>query len=124
MVDVKTDELKENWTSTDLNVYINRIQEGERDKVLALILDKKRLRQYLATPDGALLLRDAINIIRTELGEIYTFAMKDPRANIDKIVASSDRCRAAMDIMYRWMDLLKKGEHHEKQVVEISKRDK
>ena len=99
-------ELKENWTSMDLNVYINRIREDERDSVLAQILDKKRLRQYLETPDGQLLLRDAINIIRTELGDIYTFVMEDPRANIDKIVASSDRCRAAVDIMYRWMDLL------------------
>lgn len=114
-------ELTENWTAADLNIYINRIREDERDLVLAQVLDKRRLRQYLDTPDGKLILRDAINTVHSELMEIFKLVIDDPRKNIDKIVTSSDRYRAVINIMNRWMVLLKKGEEHEKKMAEKKK---
>ena len=117
-------ELTENWTAADLNIYINRIREDERDQVLAQVLDKRRLREYLDTPEGQLILRDAVNIVRSELMEIFRLVIDDPRKNIDKIVTSSDRYRAVIDIMHRWMDLIQKGEHPEKQLKVIAKKKK
>ena len=108
--------LEENWTSRELNIYLNSIREGEREKVLAQVLDQKNLRQYLATDDGKLILKDAINILRSELAEIYKLVLEGTSDNIYKIIACADRYRAAADIMYRWMTLLQKGEVHEKKI--------
>ena len=118
------EELTEKWTGDDLGVYINMIRETERDRVYGQILDKRGLRQFLDTPDGRLLLKDAVNIIRTELGEIYKLAIADARANTDKIVASVDRYKAALDIMHRWIGMIKLGEHHEKELKKIVKKRK
>ena len=120
------EKLAENWTGVDLNIYINRIREDEREHVLEQLLNKRRLRQYLDTPDGKLILNDAVNIIRGELSEIYELIVKakNPRANIDKIVEASDRYRAVLDIMYRWTDMILKGEHHEKQLKVIAAKNK
>jgi len=118
------DELTEKWTGTDLAIYVRKIREEKENQTFSEILDGRRLRLFLSNPDGSLILRDAIDIISSELTEIFRLVVDDPRKNIDKIVTSSDRYRAALNIVNRWITRIKLGEHHEKELKKIVKKRK
>ena len=101
------------WTSHDLNDYINSLSDEERESVLESILVKHKLKEFLQTPEGRLVFEDLVGMIKGRISMILFKAMDSVGTHREEIAEAARELNVALRIMGRFQSIMAKAENHE-----------
>ena len=109
------------WDKFQLQDYVNRFTEHQRDNVLKQIVESELLEQVLATSQGRVLLNSIVDDIADKVGLIINLSVSGDKDRIAKIEAIAQVIAVSRKAMYDWATMLVRGDEHKENIKKVKK---
>lgn len=109
------------WDKFQLQDYINRFTEHQRDNVLKQIVESELLEQVLATSQGRVLLNSIVDDIANKIGLIVNLSVSGEKDRIIKIEAVAQMIAVSRKALYDWATILANGDDHKEKIKKVKK---
>jgi hypothetical protein len=108
-------------THEDLLEYLNGFKDEQREVVYKSILDSNILEKAFLTPEGKLILNQAIDVITSNVISIITkCADKDPKTSSPAVYPHCMEINLAYKMLVGWSKILDGGKVHKTKIKEKS----
>ena len=109
------------WDKFQLQDYVNRFTEHQRDDVLKQIVESELLEQVLSTSQGRVLLNGIVDDIANKVGLIISLSISGDKDRIAKIEAVAQVIAVSRKAIYDWATILANGDGHKEQIKKVKK---
>jgi len=109
------------WSRLDLQDYVNRFTEHQRDNVLKQIVESELLEEVLATTKGKLILNSIVDDITNNVGNIVAISLSGDKDKFNKIEEAAHVIAISYRAMERWATMLVKGNEHKEKIKRMRK---